>query len=90
MSTVRATRKGALAVVALLAFAAAPVLILTGSFVVAANPCWFKQFPPEYCTPTMSSPSRLGVRLIMTRLGVIVALGVLAMVARATRKDGAS
>jgi hypothetical protein len=68
--------------------ASGPVLILAGIVAATERPCWFKQFPPEYCTPTDMGPGSLAVALWVAGaivLGIFGVAGVAAHLARHSR-----
>ena len=50
-------------------------LIVSGSLLIFGNPCFFKQFPPAYCTPDDSSANHQGgVTLVVIGLVLLIPL----------------
>jgi hypothetical protein len=53
-----------------------PGLILAGTVAATERPCWFKQFPPEYCTPADMGPGSLAVTLWVTGCCLLLLVAV--------------
>lgn len=64
---------------------AAPGLIVTGLIRIIVDPCFFRAFPPDYCTPARQNPSPLGLQMIGVGVGLLIVVLYIAAVRRSRR-----
>jgi hypothetical protein len=62
-----------------------PGLIIAGLIAAGTNPCWFRQFPPEYCTSANDGPGSTAVTLWTIGAVLLLVLAVLGLAAHAAR-----